>query len=191
MSPAMLGDKAMSRARKMVFWWSVVGALIGLGAFYALGLNDVVQTPLASGDSTEAAEQEGAAASEEEAPAAEEAAQGDAAIAKADEPQAALSPALIFCLIVFGAIPFTSAWHGSSVQASGDAVAASALWGLIPAILVAACGWGAIALFLWSSDVWNFEILKATALPIAMVAGAAWEIGFVGVMPFVSRAEGA
>lgn len=183
----------MSRPQKMVFWCSLIGGLAGLGAFYGFGLQEMFAKGAGLGagvvESSEASS-EGEGAGEAAAESSEEGGSGSGAPGKVDA-STGPSAALIFCLVVFAAIPFITAWHGSSISASGDAVAASALWGLIPAMLLALSGWGAIAMFLWAADDWSLEILKGTALPIAIVAGAAWELGFMGIMPFVPRAEGA
>ena len=183
----------MARAQKMVFWMSLLAALGGLAACYGFGLLAPLagqgESPtLAAGDvgtaeSSQAADETGEAAADGASPAAEIAPTTSSAWWRR------LTPALSLLMVVFAAIPFAAAWHGGSLAKSGDNVAAAALWGLIPALLLAAAGLGWLALNLWAADQWDWLLLRSSALPLGIVAGVAWELGFTGVMPFVPRSE--
>lgn len=155
----------MLQARKVAFWLSLLAALVGGVAAYGL-IDTGVATEVAS-PSTEATS-------------AEEVAVKLSAWQIA-MPYAATS--------LFAVVAFAAAWHGGAVSAMDEPVSAAPLWGLVPAMLIAASGSVFILLLLWVFKNPHLLEVISWSLPLAVCAGLAWELGYLGVRPWAPKSN--
>jgi len=165
----------MSRARSMVFWWSLVAAMAGFGGAFAFG---PVRSELFP--ATDASE-------EVAAETANTVANTDTSAAASTGGAPAISSFSIGTLLLFSLICFAAAWHGGAVSAMDEPLPAAALWGLLPAMLLAGIGIGIAVLVLWIFQDARIPQVMSWVLPLSICAGLAWELGYLGVRSWAPR----